>query len=147
MYGPNGKVDPSENTRLTDMGYVYYPEALVGAIRFVAKHWKKTIIVMENGISTSNDKDRVEFIERALQGVYQCVEEGIPVKGYMYWSLLDNFEWQLGYAQKFGLIAVDRTTQTRYPKESLAYLGNIKQLDSNEIHEKLVLEITDAAEG
>ncbi|MDF2674463.1 MAG: glycoside hydrolase family 1 [Clostridiales bacterium] len=127
IYGPNGKVQPDENTRVTEMGYEFYPEALQGVIRFVSEHWKKPIIVTENGVSTNNDKERVEFIERALTGLQQCIEEGINVIGYTHWSLLDNFEWQLGYAQKFGLIAVDRTTQTRYPKESLKVLGSIKK--------------------
>jgi beta-glucosidase len=127
VYGPNGKIQPDENTRITEMGYEFYPEALAGTIRFVSEHWKKPIIITENGISTNNDRDRVEFIERALAGLHQCIKEGINVIGYMHWSLLDNFEWQLGYAQKFGLIAVDRTTQTRYPKESLKVLGNIKK--------------------
>ncbi|MFB3168570.1 family 1 glycosylhydrolase [Neobacillus sp. 179-C4.2 HS] len=127
IHGPDGVVQPDENTRVTKMGYEYYPEALGNVLRFVAKHWKKPIIVTENGISTDHDPDRVEFIERALNGVYQCIEEGINVIGYTYWSLLDNFEWQLGYAQTFGLIAVDRSTQTRYPKDSLSFLGNIKK--------------------
>jgi beta-glucosidase len=127
IHGPDGVVQPDENTRVTKMGYEYYPEALGNVLRFVAKHWEKPIIVTENGISTDHDPDRVEFIERALNGVYQCIEEGINVIGYTYWSLLDNFEWQLGYAQTFGLIAVDRSTQTRYPKDSLSFLGNIKK--------------------
>lgn len=126
VYGPNGPVK-MENARLTKMGYEYYPEALAGVLRYVSKYWHKPMIVTENGLSTSDDKERVEFIERALTGVLQCVEEGIPVVGYTHWSLLDNFEWQLGYAQTFGLISVDRTTQTRYPKESLTTLGNIKK--------------------
>jgi beta-glucosidase len=134
IHGPDGVVQPDENTRVTKMGYEYYPEALGNVLQFVAKHWEKPIIVTENGISTDNDKDRVEFIERALNGVYQCIEEGINVIGYTYWSLLDNFEWQLGYAQTFGLIAVDRSTQTRYPKESLSFLGNIKKAGLNGIN-------------
>jgi beta-glucosidase len=127
IHGPDGVVRPDAKTRLTKMGYEYYPEALGNVLRFVAKHWDKPIIVTENGISTDNDEERVEFIERALTGVHQCLQEGINVIGYTYWSLLDNFEWQLGYAQTFGLIAVDRSTQTRYPKGSLAFLGNIKK--------------------
>lgn len=127
VYGPKGKVALDEKTRLTEAGYEYYPEALAGVIRFVSKHWEKPIIVTENGISTSNDKDRVEFIERAMRGVHECLEDGINVIGYMHWSLMDNFEWQLGYKQKFGLVAVDRTTQTRIPKDSLKVLGNIKK--------------------
>jgi beta-glucosidase len=73
-------------TRLTEMVYEIYPEALAGVIRFVAEHWKKPIIITENGVSTSNDKDRVEFIERALTGVCQCVEVEINVIGYIHWS-------------------------------------------------------------
>ncbi|MEH7492603.1 glycoside hydrolase family 1 protein [Neobacillus niacini] len=130
IHGPNGVVKPDDNSRLTKMGYEYYPEALANVLRFVAKHWNIPMLVTENGISTDFDEERVEFIERALNGVHQCIEEGINVIGYTHWSLLDNFEWQLGYEQKFGLIAVDRKTQTRYPKESLIFLGsfNAKQL-------------------
>lgn len=116
-----------EGTRVTKMGYEFYPEALAGVIRFVAKHWDKPIMVTENGISTSDDADRVEFIERALAGVQECLNEGIDVIGYQHWSLMDNFEWQLGYEQTFGLIAVDRATQIRIPKESLSFLGSYKK--------------------
>lgn len=127
IHGPSGVVKPDENTRVTKMGYEFYPEALGNVLKFVAKHWSKPMIVTENGISTDNDEERVEYIKKALSGVHRCVEKGIPVIGYTHWSLLDNFEWQLGYAQTFGLIAVDRTTQTRFPKPSLSYLGNIKK--------------------
>ncbi|MDF2521116.1 MAG: glycoside hydrolase family 1 [Clostridia bacterium] len=127
VFGPNGKIEPNENTRLTEAGNEFYPASLAGVLRFVSKHWDKAIIVTENGISTSNDKDRVEFIEGAMAGLYECLEEGINVIGYMHWSLIDNFEWQLGYKPKFGLIAVDRTTQIRYPKESFKVLGDSKK--------------------
>ncbi len=128
IFDSNGKVNPNEETKMTDMGNEYYPLSLAGAIRYISKHWGKEIIVTENGISTSNDIDRNDFIKEALAGLYHCVEEGIPVIGYMHWSLLDNFEWQKGYEQKFGLIAVDRKTQMRYPKESLAVLGNVNKI-------------------
>jgi beta-glucosidase len=127
VFGPNGKIEADENTRLTEAGNEFYPASLAGVLRFVSKHWNKPIIVSENGISTSNDKDRVEFIEGAIAGLHECIEEGINVIGYMHWSLMDNFEWQLGYKPKFGLIAVDRNTQTRYPKESFTVLGNMKR--------------------
>ena len=77
--------------------------------------------------ATSDDPRRVEFIRRALQGVENCLNDGIPVKGYCHWSLMDNFEWQKGYSMTFGLIAVHRTTQERKPKESLKYLGSFAQ--------------------
>ena len=59
----------------------------------------------ENGIATNDDLKRVEYIRRALQGVTRAANDGFDVRGYMYWSLLDNFEWFFGYAPKFGLIA------------------------------------------
>lgn len=126
VFGPEGEVRVNENTRVTKMGYEFYPEGLAGVLRFMSKHWHKPMLVTENGVSTDVDSERVEFIDRALSGVHACVEEGIQVIGYLYWSLLDNFEWQLGYDQTFGLIAVDRTTQTRYPKESLKSIGKWK---------------------
>jgi beta-glucosidase len=127
IHGPEGIIRLDEKARLTKMGYEYYPEALGNVLRFVSTHWDRPIIVTENGVSTDHDEERVEFIERALNGVHQCIEEGINVIGYTHWSLLDNFKWQLGYAQRFGLIAVDRSTQTRYPKKSLSFLGSIKK--------------------
>jgi beta-glucosidase/6-phospho-beta-glucosidase/beta-galactosidase len=57
--------------------------------------------------------------------VRDCIAEGIPVKGYLYWSLMDNFEWHKGFSKTFGLIAIDRATQTRKPKESLSVLGRM----------------------
>ena len=106
------------------MDYEFYPEALEHVIRRVAEDFKGELIVTENGVAVSDDTRRVEFIRRALAGVESCLADGIPVKGYCYWSLMDNFEWQKGYSMTFGLIAVDRATQTRTPKPSLAFLGD-----------------------
>lgn len=120
----SGSLPAPEGAELTQMDYEFYPEALENVIRAVHKDFKGDLIVTENGIATADDSRRVEFINRALAGVHHCIDDGIPVKGYCYWSLLDNFEWQKGYSMTFGLIAVDRKTQTRYPKDSLAYLGS-----------------------
>jgi beta-glucosidase len=126
-FGLFGQIDLPKGAELTQMSYEFYPEALANVIRTVYKDYKGDIIVTENGIATTDDSRRVEFIHRALAGVQACVEEGIPVKGYCHWSLLDNFEWQKGFSMTFGLIAVDRKTQTRYPKESLTYLGSFQK--------------------
>ena len=122
--GPFGQLGMPDGAELTQMNYEFYPEALENVIRAVYKEFQGDILVTENGIATSNDTRRVEFIRRALSGVQNCIADGIPVKGYCHWSLLDNFEWQKGFSMTFGLIAVDRSTQTRYPKESLTYLGS-----------------------
>ena len=123
QYGPQGQLPCPEGAELTQMDYEFYPEALEHVLRRVHEDFKGNLIVTENGVAVSDDSRRVEFIRRALQGVENCVNDGLPVKGYMYWSLMDNFEWQKGFSMTFGLIAVDRATQTRTPKESLAFLG------------------------
>ncbi|MBQ6402998.1 MAG: family 1 glycosylhydrolase [Oscillospiraceae bacterium] len=123
QYGPQGQLPCPAGAELTQMDYEFYPEALEHVIRRVAEDFKGDLIVTENGVAVSDDTRRVGFIRRALQGVENCVNDGIPVKGYCYWSLMDNFEWQKGYSMTFGLIAVDRATQQRMPKPSLAYLG------------------------
>jgi beta-glucosidase len=93
-------------------------------IRKVWEDFKGDLLVTENGVAVTDDSRRIVFIRSALAGVENCVRDGIPVKGYCYWSLMDNFEWQKGFSMTFGLIAVDRTTQERTPKESLAFLGS-----------------------
>ena len=90
-----------------------------------AQDFKGDILVTENGLSTDDDVRRIAFIGEATDGVIQAMKTGIPVKGYLYWTLMDNFEWQKAYGPKFGLIAVDRKTMERKPKESLAYLGSL----------------------
>ncbi len=124
QYGPQGQLPCPESAELTQMDYEFYPEALEHVLRKVHEDFKGDLIVTENGVAVSDDSRRVEFIRRALQGVENCLADGIPVKGYCYWSLMDNFEWQKGFAMTFGLIAVDRSTLERHPKESLAFLGS-----------------------
>lgn len=114
-----------EGVPLTQMGYEYYPQALENVIRQVAKEFNNDLIITENGVAADDDKSRVEFIRSAIDGVRKCMKDGIPVKGYFYWSLLDNFEWQMGYDMQFGLVGVDRKTMERKPKESLYALGKM----------------------
>ncbi len=124
LIGPEGTLPNPEGAELTQSGYEYYPQALEHVIRAVAKDFHGELVVTENGIATSDDARRIDFIKEATQGVANCIADGLPVKGYMYWSLLDNFEWQKGYAITFGLVAVNRATQVRSPKPSLKYLGS-----------------------
>lgn len=124
LFGPNGALPYPDGAEMTQMNYEFYPEALEHVIRKVAEDFKGNLIVTENGIATADDTRRIAFIEKAMAGISHCIDDGIPVKGYCHWSLMDNFEWQKGFSMNFGLIAVDRTTQTRKPKESLAYLGS-----------------------
>jgi beta-glucosidase len=121
-----GSCEPDHPRGRTQMGYEIYPEALENVLRKVAGDFKGTLIVTENGIATDDDSLRCDFIRKATEGVKNCIRDGIPVKGYFYWSLLDNFEWQKGFSMTFGLIAVDREhDMTRHPKESLKLLGSL----------------------
>ena len=124
VYGKRDVLDPPADAEQTQMDYEFYPEALEHVIRKVHESFPGEILVTENGIATENDERRVEFLRRALDGVRATLADGLPVKGYFCWSLLDNFEWQKGYSMTFGLIAVDRTTMERHPKESLGFLGS-----------------------
>ena len=122
--GPEGVLPPEEGIPLTQMGYEYYPEALEGALRLAAAAGKP-MIVTENGLGSEDDAERVTFIQRALAGLLRGLDDGLDVRGYMYWSAMDNFEWMMGYGPKFGLVSVDRATQERRVKESGRYLGDI----------------------
>ena len=123
----NGAREPAPDAPLTQMGYEDYPASIGNVLRKVSKSFKGELIVTENGIGTDDDSRRCTFTREAFTSVMEAKKDGVPVAGYIHWSLLDNFEWQLGFSKTFGLIAVDRATQTRYPKESLKLLGELAQ--------------------
>jgi beta-glucosidase len=125
-FGPRGLLGPEDGVRLTQMGYEFWPEALAATLRRARDvAGPLPLLVTENGIGTTDDAERIEFVTRALAGVRECLDEGLDVRGYVYWSLLDNFEWVFGYVPTFGLVAVDRETQVRTPKPSARWLGEI----------------------
>ena len=83
------------------------------------------VLITENGICTTNDAQRERFILRHLAEVARAMEEGVPVLGYLYWSLLDNFEWAEGYGPRFGMVEVDYATQARRPRPSAHRFGEV----------------------
>lgn len=121
--GPGGLLPPPKDAELTLSGYEFYPQALANTIRWAHAAVGKPIFVTESGIATHDDTRRIAFIDAALDGVRACLDEGIPVHSYLYWSLLDNFEWTSGYGVPFGLVAVDRETFKRTLKPSARHLG------------------------
>ena len=121
--GADGPLPLPADAVKTDAGYEYRPEALEATIRYAIAVTGKPVIVTENGLATTDDSRRVAFIDKALAGVARCRADGLDVRGYVHWSLLDNFEWTSGYSQQFGLVAVDRTTFERTVKPSAVYLG------------------------
>jgi beta-glucosidase len=117
---------PEEGVEVvSSMGYEFWPQALEVAIRHAAEVAQAPIYVTENGLGHDDDTRRIAYVREALDGVGRCLADGIDVRGYFYWSLLDNFEWALGYGPKFGLVAVDHDTFARTPKPSGGWLGGV----------------------
>ncbi|HMS41104.1 MAG TPA: glycoside hydrolase family 1 protein [Pyrinomonadaceae bacterium] len=103
---------PVEGEAMTDMPYTIYTEGIYRAIKDVSA-LKKPIIITENGISDAKDDRREKYIKQSLYAVSKAIKDGYDVRGYFYWTLLDNFEWAEGYTQKFGLYEVNLETQER----------------------------------
>ena len=99
------------------LGWDIYPEGL-SALLLKLKKYNLPVIVTENGICTEDDRQRWEYIYRHLENIHLAIGKGVPVAGYLYWSLLDNFEWDKGFAPRFGLIGVDYDTYQRSVRES-----------------------------
>ena len=144
VYNPAGYVQAADNEdgyktlpfaksqpRSTSQWQVLGPESLYWAPKNVHKLWGvKELYITENGTSGTDeltpdkhiyDTDRVSFMRNYLTQLQKATAEGVPVKGYFYWSLMDNFEWTSGYGTRFGLYYVDYKTLERIPKESAAY--------------------------
>ena len=89
------------------------------------EHYHLPIYITENGLPSKNDDRRKRFIVGYLKELYHAIHSGVDVRGYFFWSLIDNFEWEKGYAAKFGLVEVDFKTQKRTPRGSYDVYRNI----------------------
>jgi len=126
---------PSSYPRMASEWLTVGPETLYWAPRHVAKLWNvENIYITENGTSAADrpaadgvvyDVDRVMYLRNYLTHLQRATAEGVPVRGYFLWSLLDNFEWADGYATRFGLVHVDYATQKRTPKLSAAFYREV----------------------
>ena len=123
--GRNGPVDGPTDTPRRPNGSEWYPSAIGNSVRYAYEATGKPVLVTENGIETDDDAERERFILAAVASVEEALAEGVPVIGYIHWSLLDNFEWLSGYGPKYGLVAVDRETFVRTLKPSARLLGQI----------------------
>ncbi|MCQ6272267.1 family 1 glycosylhydrolase [Pseudarthrobacter sp. R1] len=120
----NGLVPHPPHPDNTMIGTAYRPDALAMAVHHAANVTKVPVLVTENGIATPDDERRIAYTHEALLALSGAVEDGVDVRGYLHWSLLDNYEWG-HWDPKFGLVEVDRDTFERRPKKSLNWLGNI----------------------
>ena len=125
-FGPDGIITPNLKTSdMLVMGYEYYPESLENVLRYVSPKINCPMIVTENGIGTDDDQQRINYMTTALEGLQRCIDDGLDIRGYFYWSFLDNFEWLFGYKPRFGLVSVDRDTLERKGKTSLEFYKSI----------------------
>ena len=99
------------------MGWDIYPKGLYDLL-ISLKIYNLPVFILENGICTDDDSLRWDYIREHLESVSKAMNEGVKLLGYIYWSLLDNFEWDKGFAPRFGLIEVDYNTYKRYVRES-----------------------------
>jgi beta-glucosidase len=120
-YSGSGAVPPPEGAVLNQLGSSdIYPLSLAGAVRYAHEATGVPVFVTEHGLGHVDDRLRASLLEPALAGLLDVIEDGVPVLGYLHWSLLDNFEWVFGLDVRFGLHEVDRATFTRRPKPSAA---------------------------
>jgi beta-glucosidase len=120
----SGLVPHPQHPDNTLVGTAYRPDALGIAVRHVRDVTGLPVLVTENGIAIADDERRIGYTREALGHLADAVDDGADVRGYLHWSLLDNYEWG-HWEPTFGLVAVDRETFTRTPKPSLAWLGGI----------------------
>ena len=130
VWGDEGKLPPPAAAELNGTSEEIYPPSLANVVRFAHQATAVPIIVTEHGLCTDDDTQRAAFIPAALAELHKTIAEGVPVMGYMHWSLLDNFEWVWGYKLRYGLCSVDRTTFRRAPKPSAHVLGAIARRNS-----------------
>jgi len=124
-YDGSGPLPPPDGAPRNHMGSDIYPLSLAGAVRYAYEATGVPVFVTEHGLAHDDDAHRAAFIEPALRGLLDAVHEGIPVLGYLHWTLLDNFEWVFGYGVQLGLFTVDRKTFERTPKPSASAYARI----------------------
>ncbi len=116
----------------SDLGWDIYPKGIYNVLMGL-KRYRKPIYITENGIADAKDTKRAKFIKNHLYWVSRAINDNINVRGYFYWSLLDNFEWADGFEPKFGLVEVDYKTMERRIRPSAYEYKKI--CDSNSLND------------
>jgi len=114
----------NDNKVVSDMGWEIYPEGIYHAAKEL-KDYQKPIYITENGLADAKDEKRKDSIKEHLFWVHKAIGEGLDVRGYLHWSLIDNFEWDKGFWPRFGLVEMDYKTMERKPRPSAFYYANI----------------------
>ncbi len=118
----------------TSTAWPITPECMYWLVKFQYERYHLPVMITENGMANCDfvmldgkvhDPQRIDFMQRYLRELKKAVEEGIPVLGYQYWSIMDNFEWAEGYNKRFGLVYIDYRTQERIPKDSASFYAEV----------------------
>jgi beta-glucosidase len=107
----------------SDLGWYMNPGALCDMLVDITRRYHLPVMVTENGLADSTDKYRTWWIKESIAAMQQAIEQGVELRGYLHWSLLDNFEWAFGWWPKFGLVAVDRKTMKRTVRKSTRWFA------------------------
>lgn len=123
------------------------PEALYWGPKFLQERYKLPVVITENGLASMDwvhhdgkvhDPARIDYLTRYLNALRRSIRDGVDVRGYFQWSILDNFEWAEGYALRFGLVYMDYTTMRRIPKDSYGWYRDVIRTNGEQIPEDLV---------
>lgn len=132
--GFGAEVPPASlGAEVSSLGWELYPEGLYRLLGRLARY-RRPVVVTENGIAARDDDDeqRVRYIRTHVEAVERAIRDGVPVRGYLYWTLMDNFEWAEGFTARFGLVETDFATLERRPRPSaveFARLGERMQAE------------------
>jgi beta-glucosidase len=121
--------DQGEPRAFSDIGWEIYPAGMERQLARFARYGVP-VLITENGLATTDEEQRLAFLRDHLRALAAAVAAGIPVAGYLYWSLMDNFEWTSGTAPRFGLAATDFATQERIPRPAAAYFAQVCKTDA-----------------
>lgn len=124
------KFNQNENKETTDINWEIYPQGILQVLKEL-KIYKRPIYITENGIANAKDDKRAKFIKEHIKWIVHAINEGVDVRGYLYWSLLDNFEWDKGFWPRFGLVEMNYKTMERKIRPSAYEYKKI--IDSNSI--------------
>jgi len=135
-------VNPPQGAPMTAIRWYMTQEAMRYGLEFIYKRYGLPIVITENGQSCNDriflddqvhDPDRIDFLNRYLLEMATAMENGVPVKGYLHWSFLDNFEWAAGYRERFGLVYIDYATQQRILKDSAYWYTKVIQTNGEHL--------------
>lgn len=139
----DAKLVPAQGAELTAMDWEIYPDGLYEILMHIYQNYPKIdLYITENGAAFDDeispdgkvhDERRVQFFQKHFKSALRAIQESVPLKGYLLWSFMDNFEWAMGYSKRFGLVFVDYSTQKRIPKDSAVFFKQV--IENNSIHE------------